>query len=187
MNAGSVIRNSNRETLLDAAQAIVTERGVPAMTLENVAALAGVTKGGLIYHYKTRELLLQALIERIVEQIESRYQAEAAKQGQTLEALLIAMIDDTFAMSAVDKVLMRNLLAAVSNYPNQLGPVQRMYERVISSITRQGEHSGLALMVSCALDGLVFLELLNIKLFSKDERARMRQALIDAVKRDLQA
>lgn len=187
MNAGSVIRNSNRETLLDAAQAIVTERGVSAMTLENVAALAGVTKGGLIYHYKTRELLLQALIERIVEQIESRYQAEAEKQGQTLEALLIAMIDDTFSMPAADKVLMRNLLAAVSSYPNQLGPVQRMYERVISSITRQGEHSGLALMVSCALDGLVFLELLDIKHFSGDERAQMRQALIDAVKRDLHA
>jgi len=113
MNAGTVVRNSSRETLLDAAQTIVSEQGVAAMTLENVAVRAGVTKGGLIYHFKTRELLLQALIERMVEQIESRYQAEAAKGGQTLEALLIAMIDDTFAMPAADKALMRNLLAAV--------------------------------------------------------------------------
>ena len=187
MNAGTVVRNSSRETLLDAAQAIVSEQGVAAMTLENVAARAGVTKGGLIYHFKTREMLLQALIERMVEQIESRYQAGAAKGGQTLEALLIAMIDDTFAMPAADKALMRNLLAAVSNYPNQLGPVQQMYERTVSSINQQGEHSGLALMVSCALDGLVFLELLDIKHFNDQERAQMRQTLIDTVKRELNA
>ena len=187
MNAGNVIRNSNRETLLDAAQAIVTERGVVAMTLENVAALAGVTKGGLIYHFKTRELLLQALIERIVGQIELRYAAEAAKRGQTLKALLVAMIDDTFTMAADEKTLMRNLLAAVSTYPVQLGPVQHMYERMISSITPQDEHRGVALMVSCALDGLVFLELLDIKRFSDEERAQMRQALVDTVERSFSA
>lgn len=187
MNAASVVRNSSREVLLDAAQVIVTERGVSAMTLENVAALAGVTKGGLIYHFKTRELLLQALVERMVEQIESRYQAGAARGGQTFEAFLLAMIDDTFTMAPADKTMMSNLLMAVSSYPNQLGPVQQMYERVISSVTAPGEHSGLGLMVSCALDGLMFLELLNIKHFNEQERARMRQALIDTVKRELRA
>ena len=95
------------------------------------------------------------------------------------------MIDDTFAMPVADKALMRNLLAAVSSYPNQLGPVQQMYERTVSSINQQGEHSGLALMVSCALDGLVFLELLDIKHFNDQERAQMRQALIDTVKCEL--
>lgn len=185
MNAGIVIRSSNRETVLDAAQTVVTERGVAAMTLENVAALAGVTKGGLIYHFKTRELLLQALIERIVEQIESRHQAEAAKYGKTLKALLIVMINDAFAMTKTEKTLMRNLLAAVSTYPAQLGPVQRMYERMISSISQQDEHRGVALMVSCALDGLVFLELLDIKHFNDEERSQMRQSLIDTVERSL--
>ena len=187
MNANTVVRNSSRESLLDAAQIIVTKRGVAAMTLESVALLAGVTKGGLIYHFKTRELLLQALIERMVEQIESRYQEAAAKGGQTLEVLLLAMIDDTFSMSAADKAMMSNLLMAVSNYPNQLGPVQQMYERIASSITQSGEHSGLGLMVSCAIDGLLFLELLNIKHFTVHERAQMRQALIDTVKRELHA
>lgn len=186
MNTSTVIRSSNRETVLDAAQTVVTERGVAAMTLENVAALAGVTKGGLIYHFKTRELLLQALIERIVEQIESRHAAEAAKRGQTLKALLMAMIDDAFTMPTAEKALMRNLLAAISTYPAQLGPVQRMYERMISSISQQDEHRGVALMVSCALDGLVFLELLDIKQFNDEERSQMHQSLIDTVERNLQ-
>jgi len=185
MNSGTATRNSNRETLVDAAQVIVAERGLAAMTLENVATLAGVTKGGLIYHFKTRELLLQALIERIVWQIESRYAAEAAKRGQTLKALLVAMIDDTFSMAEGEKTLMRNLLAAVSIYPAQLGPVQQMYERIISSISLEDTHRGVALMVSCALDGLVFLELLEIRHFSEVERAQMRQALIDVVERSL--
>ena len=185
MNASTVIRSSSRETLLDAAQAIVTERGVGAMTLDNVAALAGVTKGGLIYHFKTREMLLQALVERMVEQVESRYQAAAARGGQTLKALLLAMIDDTFSMSAADKAMMSNLLMAVSSYPKQLGPVQQMYARIAASVTGQSEYSGLGLMVSCALDGLMFLELLNIKHFNEEERAQLQQALIDTIERQL--
>jgi AcrR family transcriptional regulator len=179
----AVVRNSHRETLLDAAEAIVTEQGVGELTLEGVAARAGVTKGGLIYHFKTKEALLQALVERLIEHIEARYREKTAVQGENLKVLLITMVNDTFDMSREEKTLMANLLAAVSNYPNQLAPVQHMYERQIHDLTRASEQAGLALMVSCALDGIVFLELLKIKHFSPAERQAMRQALIDTVTR----
>ena len=176
-------RSSNRQPILDAAEAIVTEQGVNDMTLEGVAARAGVTKGGLIYHFKTKEALLQALVERMMTQIETRQQDDAARHGQTLEALLLAMIDDTFDMGDAEKTLMTNLLAAVSSYPNQLGPVQQLYERATADVTREHEHAGLALVVSRALDGILFLELLNLKRFSEEERQLTRQTLVDAVKR----
>lgn len=185
MSDASVPRNSHRENLLDAVEAIVGEQGVNALTLDSVAARVGITKGGLIYHFKTKEALLQALIERMVMQIEARYRDGAEKNGQTFEALLIAMIDDVFDMSRAEKALMSNLLAAVSSYPKQLGPVQQMYERFTVDLTGSPENAGLALMVSCALDGILFLELLNIKRFSADERRLMRSALVETVKRGL--
>jgi len=185
MSDSPIPRNSQRENLLDAVEAIVGEQGVNALTLESVAARVGITKGGLIYHFKTKEALLQALIERMVTQIEVRYRDGAEKNGQTFEALLIAMIDDVFDMSREEKALMSNLLAAVSSYPSQLGPVQKFYDRVTVDLTRSPENAGLALMVSCALDGLLFLELLNLKPFSDDERRLMRSALVETVKRGL--
>ena len=179
------VRGSHRADLLDAAEAIVTEQGVNDLTLDRVAARAGITKGGLIYHFRTKEALLQALVERALGQIESRYQASSARNGQGLEALLTAMIDDVFDMNDKEKTLMANLLSAVSSYPTQLGPVQQMYERQAAELTQSPENAGLALMVSCALDGLLFLELLGLKRYSDDERRSIREALTATVKRAL--
>lgn len=183
MSVTPIARGSHRESLLDAAEAIVSEQGVAELTLEGVAARAGVTKGGLIYHFKTKEVLLHALVERMIEKIETRYRKDAASRGESLEALLLAMIDDTFATGEEEKTLWANLLAAVSSYPKQLAPVQRMYERLTLDLTRSHTHAGLALMVACAMDGMVLLELLNLKQFSEAEHQAMRQSLIDTVKR----
>ena len=46
--------------ILSAAEAIVLERGVPALTLDAVAESAGLSKGGLIYHFESKEALIRA-------------------------------------------------------------------------------------------------------------------------------
>ena len=182
MEKTPIARTSHREDLIDAAEAIVTEQGVGELTLERVAARAGVTKGGLIYHYKTREALLQALVERLVGKIEARFLAGAAAHGDSTEGLLLAMIDDVLDMRREEKALIANLLAAVSAHPGQLGPVQQMYERMNGALAGAGEHAGVALMISCALDGLLFMELLDIQHFSAEQRQQMRDALVATVK-----
>lgn len=52
------------DAILDAAEAIVTEEGVHRLSLNAVAARAGISKGGLTYSFPTREALLRALTER---------------------------------------------------------------------------------------------------------------------------
>ena len=48
--------------ILDAAEAIVRRAGVAALTLEAAAREAGVSKGGLLYHYGSKEALLTGLL-----------------------------------------------------------------------------------------------------------------------------
>lgn len=55
------MRQSKREEILQAATAVVQREGVTALTYESVAAEAGLTKGGLLYHFPTREDLLHGL------------------------------------------------------------------------------------------------------------------------------
>ena len=55
-------QRSGKQRLIDAAAQIVSTQGVQQLTLEGVAAAAGVTKGGLIYHFKTKDDLLAALV-----------------------------------------------------------------------------------------------------------------------------
>src|SRR5437764_4553603 len=52
-----------RTRLLDAAGRVVVDQGVDALTLDAVAHGAGVSKGGLLHHFASKEALLGALIE----------------------------------------------------------------------------------------------------------------------------
>src|SRR5262245_35811257 len=44
-----------RNAILDAAEAVVARMGVAAMTFEEVAKEAGVSKGGVLYHFRSKE------------------------------------------------------------------------------------------------------------------------------------
>lgn len=54
-----------REAVLDAFEALLIEVGERAATLDAVARRAGVSKGGLLYHFPNKEALISALLERM--------------------------------------------------------------------------------------------------------------------------
>lgn len=59
-----------RDRLLDAAAAVLLRDGAHALTLEAVAAQAGVSKGGLLYHFGSRQALIAGLTERLLHLID---------------------------------------------------------------------------------------------------------------------
>lgn len=56
---------STRDRLLDAFERLIVGSGSRAATLDAVAAEAGVSKGGLLYHFHSKEALVDAMIERL--------------------------------------------------------------------------------------------------------------------------
>lgn len=56
-------RPSNRPAIVDAALRVAERAGVAGITLESVAAEAGLTKGGVIYHFPTKAALLTGIHE----------------------------------------------------------------------------------------------------------------------------
>ena len=62
-NAG----RSARDRVLDAYETLLIEQGPGAATLDAVAAHAGVSKGGLLYHFGSKEHLADGLLERLRE------------------------------------------------------------------------------------------------------------------------
>jgi AcrR family transcriptional regulator len=70
-----------RESVLDAFEAILYEEGERAATMDAIARAAGVSKGGLLYHFASKDALEAGLIER-------------------LEALAAADVDDLLASPA---------------------------------------------------------------------------------------
>src|SRR5437764_435005 len=56
--------DSARERMLEAATGLLLERGYGATSLDEVCSAAGVTKGGLFYHFDSKEQLASAAVER---------------------------------------------------------------------------------------------------------------------------
>lgn len=54
-----------RERVLDAFESIVVTEGVRAATLDATAKTAGVSKGGLLYHFGSKEDLVTGILERL--------------------------------------------------------------------------------------------------------------------------
>ncbi|MEF2979345.1 TetR/AcrR family transcriptional regulator [Subtercola sp. YIM 133946] len=54
-----------RDRVLDAFENILISQGERSATLDAVAAEAGVSKGGLLYHFGSKEALVDGLVERL--------------------------------------------------------------------------------------------------------------------------
>jgi AcrR family transcriptional regulator len=71
-----------RRLLLDAATRVIRDQGVGA-TLEEIARAAGVSKGGLVYHYASKEALLVALTQEQLEDFRTAVESQLAEPEGT--------------------------------------------------------------------------------------------------------
>ena len=60
-------QTSARDRVLSAYEELLINEGPGRTTLDAVTALAGVSKGGLLYHFKNKEALAAGLLERLKE------------------------------------------------------------------------------------------------------------------------
>lgn len=92
----------NRALVLDAAIAVIAERGTGAST-EDIAARAGVGVGTVFRHFPTKELLLEAVLERMFEELVARVRAalDQPDAGKALWDVLGFVIERSAAKKAV--------------------------------------------------------------------------------------
>jgi AcrR family transcriptional regulator len=73
------MRPSKRGQILDAALAVVEREGLGALTYESLAAETGLTKGGLLYHFPSRDALVEGLHRHVAGQWEASMEEAAGK------------------------------------------------------------------------------------------------------------
>lgn len=81
-----------QELLLRNTYRLISERGVHRVALEDIAELAGVSKGLLLYHFKTKENLVLATMRWALSSTANRIHGAMAA-ARSPEAKVLAMID----------------------------------------------------------------------------------------------
>lgn len=89
-------RPSSRDKILDALASIIVNEGMAAATLDAVCARAGVSKGGLLYHFPSREAMFDGLQQRLLGSVDAAV-AEAPTDPHALIEWYLSepVIDDT--------------------------------------------------------------------------------------------
>ena len=101
-------RPSNREVILDAFEQILIAHGTTDATLETVADAAGVSKGGLLYHFGSKQDLFAAFGERLLNRVDV---AVAAAPSDPVE--VVRWYLDPDPADADEAELWRSILAAL--------------------------------------------------------------------------
>ena len=81
--SGTKHETNARESILEAAIHVASRDGLLAMTLDNVAREAGVSKGGLIYHFASKEQILVEGLTRFTDELLEEVRAGIPAKGDT--------------------------------------------------------------------------------------------------------
>ena len=162
----------SRDTILAAAEAVVVRAGTGQLTLDAVAAAAGISKGGLLHRFPSKEALLEALVTRQIERHEATIQEVRATLPDTPGKELCAYILAAWRDAADTKRVCSAFLAAAANEPKLLAPVRADYRARLAEMaaTATGGDLARAAVVCLATDGLWLMELMHISPLDPRER-----------------
>lgn len=135
---------STRDSVLDAALELLVQEGANSLTLERVARDAGISKGGLLYHYAGKEQLVQGLIELLTTSLEQGQAAWLARSdrgpGSYTRSFLQAALqgDPGEDRSLRGYEIAAILLAAMASTPELLNPLRKRYREWQNAFDHDG-------------------------------------------------
>ncbi len=170
-----------REKILNAAEERLLAGGVPALVLDAVAADAGVSKGGLLYHFASKDALVGGLCERMLERfdraLDAQCEAEGGAPGAFTRAYLGTTVTDEGKPADNSAQLMAALLATFGRDSEHLEKVRAGFARWHARLEADGIDPTTATLVRLAADGLWLSALLGLPQLDAERGERTLQAL----------
>jgi AcrR family transcriptional regulator len=171
---------STTDRICLAAIRTVIRDGLLALTLDNVAKEAGVSKGGVMYHFPTKDQLVTAMLTYFSTQAERMLMARIAEDPEPRRRWVRAMVSCLFPHSGgsesaapelpawpgddagpetllppeVMHRFMLAVLAAAVNNPGLMEPMRQLGKRMIGRLMADPEDGLDQLLIWLAVDGL---------------------------------
>lgn len=169
------------DALLDAAVAVVVRQGIANLTLEAVAAEAGMSKGGLLHHFPSKDRLVEALVMRTAESWRRHHQESYARTpagpGRMVRALLDHCLSDAEGWTEELQQSSSACFAALAQNPSLIEPMRAVYSELHQRIAEDGLPPGVGEAVTAAIDGLWLYWVLGLVAVNQDLVVRVRIAL----------
>jgi AcrR family transcriptional regulator len=168
-------RTVDQQDILNAAERVVASDGAANLTLDKVASAAGVSKATVLYDFKSKQAVLEAVVERAFERDNALHASVLAKLEQSGHGSVAS--SRIIAAAAPPAEAFRNAalnLSAALVLDEALREKMQANQAVIIKAIESTETSPRgALLAYLALEGLKLLEHFDFHHFDGNERARI--------------
>lgn len=175
--------DQQRDLLLDAAEKVVRKQGLSCLTFDAVAKEAGLSKGGLLHHFPTKDALIEAMVNRVADGWRGCYTEgyEAAEPGPGRQArgLLNHCLSDAHAWKRELQSSTAACFAALVQNPKLIEPMRAAYNELDERLVRDGLPPGIAETIAAAIDGLWLYWVLGLADVDQSRVVQMRKVLED--------
>lgn len=173
---------STRQRMLKCAEAIILEDGIESLSMDRVAEKAGMSKGALMYHFKTKKALISALIEAYAEHLDRHLaRAEALFEGSPEETFIPGYIRWFQEFDADNKGWANiglSLLVQKVHDPELLEPVRAWYEKLHARVAAlPPERRARTFLALMALEGFFYTHKFGLDLMTQEEKAPVYELL----------
>jgi len=171
-----------RERLLDAAERVVVESGATHLTLDAVAKSAGVSKGGLLYHFPSKEALLEGMLTRHFQDVDAEVAKRLASHTRKTSRadLLCERVRVLLELHPERPAVGAAMVAASADNPQLMAGCRVEYRKLLDEFAKLPGGFERTALVLLAVQGLLLGELLHLSPYTPQERSRLAKALLRA-------
>ncbi len=175
-----------REAILDAAEDVVVELGARHLTLDAVAARAGISRGGFLYHFPGKVALLEAMLERHIARFSEALEKRRANLPDSAEGAVTALVLTLLERNKRAFRVTSAIIAAAAHDPKLLSEVPRkQYRALLDHLVSCGLPFERAALITVTIQGLMLGELLSMSVFNNtDEKKALMKEIISLAKKE---
>lgn len=169
--------NNSRETILDAAQKVAVEKGAGKVSLDSVAKEAGLTKGGVLYNFPSKEALISGMLNRLMGTYTPRVAEHAASLADQANPTLQSVFHILREREELDHNIPMAILAAAAHNQKLLHPLREEALIRHKKICDEAESADEATLLWAAGEGLVLMDMLGLLPFDSDKKTQLLEVL----------
>jgi len=173
-----------KDKILQAACKLIEEQGMTHFTLENIAQRAHVSKGGLLYHFPSKEILVQAMVEIFLKELKSSLRKDFLLSSQENDRTIqpINWLKNYIHICFNQKIYLNQykyaILAALTMDPKFLLPVRKFIKESQEEMLSL-DFPTIATMIRLTCEGLWLSELFGFQMVDDRTRINIKQKLLD--------
>lgn len=177
-----------RELLVTAAMSILME-GNEILTLDGVARKAGVSRGGLLHHFPTKDALVEAVVDALVKRLDmiagqASGREEIGSHGE-VRAYIEESLDPIMREASADvaRGVIRLFGSEVRKDASFLNPWRRLFAGRLDHFRENGDLKGFAraAVMVLAIESFMLVDVFNLYEFSEQEIEAIKGELLERV------